>query len=233
MEKKTYHNLQKNQLTRLMIGFCYVTGIMLAAFTYGNEKLIIEKRRTDFNIRDVYVVDAESPKEIVTAVPQVQASAQEKPVLDLTQEIKPDENEQVICVTDEPSDTDNNNEADTTNNSASNDIPVIMGDTEIKDFPDVEAEFEGGYDAWKSFLLDELIYPEISIEFNEQGTVYISFVIEQDGSIGEVKVLRGVSRLLDEEAIRVIKKSPKWKPGLINNQPVRTRISIPINFILQ
>ena len=49
----------------------------------------------------------------------------------------------------------------------------------------------------------------------------------------EVKVLRGVSRLLDEEAIRVIKKSPKWKPGLINNQPVRTRISIPINFILQ
>lgn len=232
MEKKTHHNLQKNRLTRLMIGSCYVTGMMLAAFTYGNQELITKRHRVDFNIPDVYIMDTESPKEVVAPMPQKQEKAQETPVLDLTQEIKPDENEQVVCITDDIEDTDGDTETDTTSNSTSTDLPII-GDSEVKDFPDVEAKFEGGYDAWKSFLLDELIYPEMSIEFNEQGTVYLSFIIELDGSIGEVKVLRGVSKLLDEEAIRVIKKSPKWKPGLINNQPVRTRINIPINFILQ
>lgn len=232
MEKKTHYNLQKDHLMRLMIGFCCVTGIVLAALTYGNEELILEKHRTDFNIRDVYVLETETPKEIAVTTPILQAKVQEKPVLDLTQEIKPEDDKQTVCVTDETNVNEGDGETDTTNNFTSNDLPII-GDNEIKDFPDVEAEFEGGYDAWKLFLLGELIYPDISVEFNEQGTVYVSFIIELDGSIGEVKVLKGVSRSLDEEAVRVIKKSPNWKPGLVNNQPVRTRISIPINFILQ
>ena len=73
----------------------------------------------------------------------------------------------------------------------------------------------------------------MAIEFNEQGKVYLSFVIELDGSINEVEVLRGVSTLIDREAVRVIKKSPKWKPGILNGKPVRTRVNMPINFVLQ
>lgn len=110
-----------------------------------------------------------------------------------------------------------------------NPIPVVVPD-KVEDFPDVEAEFYGGYEAWKNYLLKELKYPEIAIENEDQGTVYVQFVIETDGSIGDVKVTKGVSFEIDREAKRVIKNSPKWIPGRTNKANVRTRLNIPIKF---
>ncbi|MBD1384825.1 energy transducer TonB [Mucilaginibacter rigui] len=65
---------------------------------------------------------------------------------------------------------------------------------------------------------------------NTHGSVIISFVIEKDGSVTEAKVVRGVSDDADAEALRVIKKMPKWNPGIQNNQPVRVQYSMPITF---
>ena len=108
-------------------------------------------------------------------------------------------------------------------------VPVVTPD-KIEDFPDVDAEFPGGYEEWKKYLLDELKYPELAIENGDQGTVYVVFIIENDGSIGDVKVTKGVSYEIDREARRVIKNSPKWIPGRINKTNVRSRLNIPINF---
>ena len=69
-------------------------------------------------------------------------------------------------------------------------------------------------------------------EANVQGKVYLSFVVEKDGSITDVNVLKGIGAGCDEEAIRVIKKSPKWKAGLQNNQTVRVRYTMPISYTL-
>ncbi len=97
---------------------------------------------------------------------------------------------------------------------------------------EVYPEFPGGMAAWAKFIQRNLNYPYIAQENNVQGKVFLSFVVEKDGSITDVGVTRGIGAGCDEEAVRVIKKSPKWKPGMQNNQAVRVRYSIPINYTL-
>lgn len=75
-------------------------------------------------------------------------------------------------------------------------------------------------------------YPVVAMENGVQGKVYIQFVIEKDGSITDVKVIRGVDASLDKEAVRVVKSMPKWKPGKQRNKPVRVSYTLPINFQL-
>jgi protein TonB len=97
---------------------------------------------------------------------------------------------------------------------------------------DAFPEFEGGMKAWARYIQRNLRYPQQAQEEGLQGKVFISFVIEKDGSISNVTVLRGVAGSLDQEAARVIQKSPKWKPGMQNNQSVRVRFNMPISFSL-
>ena len=75
-------------------------------------------------------------------------------------------------------------------------------------------------------------YPQTSVEMNEVGRVFLSFVVEKDGSITNVKVERGISIDLDREAKRVVMSMPKWNPGYVEGIPVRARIRLPINFQL-
>ncbi|SFG88238.1 energy transducer TonB [Pedobacter insulae] len=105
---------------------------------------------------------------------------------------------------------------------------------EIYSVAGVEAypEFPGGMAAWSKFIQRNLKYPYAAQENGIQGKVFLSFVIEKDGSISDVNVIRGIGSGCDEEAVRVIKKSPKWKAGQQNNQPVRVRYTMPIGYVL-
>jgi len=82
------------------------------------------------------------------------------------------------------------------------------------------------------WINDNISYPETSIEMNEQGRVFLQFVIEKDGTITNIKVDRGVSLDLDKEAKRVIRNMPNWTPGEIGGRAVRARCRLPINFQL-
>lgn len=93
-------------------------------------------------------------------------------------------------------------------------------------------EFIGGMAAWAKFVQRNLRYPADALDRGIQGKVYISFVIEKDGSIGDVTVLKGIGGGCDEEAVRVIKSSPKWKPARQGNETVRVRYNMPIGFSL-
>jgi protein TonB len=106
---------------------------------------------------------------------------------------------------------------------------------EIYNAIDIEAypEFEGGMKAWYKFIQRNLRYPASAIEQEKQGKVFISFVIERDGSISDIKVMKGVGYGMDEEASRVIGKSPKWKPGKQNGKSVRVRFNMPITFTMR
>lgn len=103
---------------------------------------------------------------------------------------------------------------------------------EIYNFIDIEAypEFEGGMKAFYKFIQKNLRYPASALDQEKQGKVFISFVVERDGAISDVKVLKGVGYGMDEEASRVIKKSPNWKPGKQNGKTVRVRFNMPITF---
>ena len=108
-------------------------------------------------------------------------------------------------------------------------VPV---QAEIIDFPDIEASFPGGVSAFQEYLKENLQYPETSMKLQEQGCVYLSFVVEIDGSITQVRVDRGVSKDLDREAKRLIRVSPKWVPAEAGGKKVRMRCRYPVVFEL-
>jgi protein TonB len=93
-------------------------------------------------------------------------------------------------------------------------------------------EYPGGEEALKEYLTKNLAYPEFAKENGIHGTVYISFVVEKDGSISDVKVLRGIGGGCDEEAIRIVKRMPKWIPAKQNVRTVRVQYNLPIKFNL-
>lgn len=95
-----------------------------------------------------------------------------------------------------------------------------------------QPQFPGGIEALYKFLNDHIRYPEQAAQNNIQGRVTVQFVVERDGSIGEVKVVRGKDPDLDKEAVRVVKSLPNFIPGKNNGQAVRVWYTLPINFRL-
>lgn len=94
-------------------------------------------------------------------------------------------------------------------------------------------EFPGGEKALRAFLTENVKYPSIAKENGIYGRVICQFIVEKDGSISDVEAVKSSGeRSLDNEAIRVIKSMPKWKPGKQRNKPVRARFTMPINFSL-
>ncbi|MDB4075680.1 TonB family protein [Crocinitomicaceae bacterium] len=111
------------------------------------------------------------------------------------------------------------------------DPPVIA--PEPIDFPDVEAMFPGGAAELQKWIFANVEYPEASIEIEDQGRVFLSFIVEADGSITGVKVTKSASKELDREAQRVTRKMPNWTPGEVAGKRVRTRCRLPIVFTLE
>ncbi|UOE48939.1 TonB family protein [Mucilaginibacter sp. SMC90] len=93
-------------------------------------------------------------------------------------------------------------------------------------------EFKGGINAFGKFLMTNIRYPKEAHDKNIQGRVIATFVVEKDGALSDIKILRGIGYGCDEEALRVLKLSPEWKPGIQNGKPVRVQYSVPISFTL-
>ena len=93
--------------------------------------------------------------------------------------------------------------------------------------------FPGGEAKLMEYVAKNVKYPQIARETGVQGRVYVNFVVEPDGSVSNVSVLRGIGGGCDEEAIRVVKNMPKWKPGKQRGKAVRVSYMLPVNFKLQ
>lgn len=93
--------------------------------------------------------------------------------------------------------------------------------------------FPGGDAALMSYLANNIHYPTVAAENGVQGRVVVGFVVERDGSITDVRILRGVDPSLDREAMRVVKSMPRWTPGKQNGSAVRVKYQVPVAFRLQ
>jgi protein TonB len=93
-------------------------------------------------------------------------------------------------------------------------------------------EFPGGRDSLFAYIAKELKYPEQAVENGVEGTVFVTFVVEADGSISNPKVLRGIGYGCDEEAHRVVKGMPNWTPGKQRGKAVRVQYNLPFRFKL-
>ena len=113
--------------------------------------------------------------------------------------------------------------------------PVKPREEENKVFEVVEQmpSFPGGSGALMQYLSKNIKYPPVAEENGIQGRVVCSFVVERDGSVSDVRILKGVDPSLDKEAIRVVSAMPKWIPGRQNGQMVRVKYNLPVTFRLQ
>jgi TonB family protein len=92
-------------------------------------------------------------------------------------------------------------------------------------------QFPGGKEAFINFFKENLKYPQSGRDAKLGGSILLSFVVNKDGHVSDVKILKGLGCGWDEEAIRIMEKSPLWQPGIQNNTPVNVRYSLPIHFV--
>jgi len=97
--------------------------------------------------------------------------------------------------------------------------------------PDSMPQFPGGIDSILTYIQNNLIYPAIA-DYCIEGKVFISFIVEPDGNLTNLKVIRSLDQLADTEALKVIKKMPKWLPAKCNGKFVPARFIVPVNFAL-
>lgn len=119
----------------------------------------------------------------------------------------------------------NNANKDTTKSDSQEKIYDILNIEELPSFP-------GGIKGWSRYLQENLTYPDYARRNNITGRVIVSFVISQTGEISDVRLLRGIGGGADQEAVRVVRNSPKWTPGRQNGKFVRVAYTIPISFQL-
>ncbi len=224
--------LESSRKVFFQLGLFIVGSATLMAFSYKSPIYLSEKKVYDQVEIDIPVMLVEKEIPPVIEIPEVQKSPQKSepstPIfsIDLLNHIdvtKSTNKNQQLAVT-----------SSELKNVTSGNFSVDLGeapDVVLVEFPDVDAQFQG---SWLGYLKNTVKYPEESVYFKESGTAYMVFVVEIDGSVTDVQVRnKSLSKSLQEEAIRVIEASPKWKPGVKNGEYVRSTKNVKINFILQ
>jgi TonB family protein len=110
---------------------------------------------------------------------------------------------------------------------------VFAQQNDVYEIVEEMPEFPGGITKMNEFLGNNIIYPEYAVENNIEGRVIVEFVVNTDGTITGLQVKRSVHELLDNEALRVVKSMPKWKPGKNDGKLVRVKYTLPITFNLE
>ena len=209
------------------IGFIIVLGLVLLAFEWQSK----EKKESIFDQQESVIIEEE--------------------IIPITQEEQtpPPEMPKIPVLSDAIDIVDDNIQVDDAVFSFEDDATLgveIMDYIETVEEEEVEEEaipfalvenkptFQGGdANTFSKWVNSRLEYPEIAKENGIQGRVTLQFTVNTDGSVSDVKVLRGVDSSLDKEAVRVVSSSPKWKPGMQRDKPVRVTYTFPVIFQLR
>ena len=214
IKKNKSANLEEKRGLFLQIGFIITLLIILIAFEYRSYE------KTAYNLGDLNLEDLE--EEIIPITKQEEKPPPPPPPPPEIIEIVEDdiEIEEEIEIEDTESDED--------------EIIEIEEEDDDEFFMVVEnmPEFPGGDLGLMKFIQKNVKYPAIAKEYNITGKVYVSFIVDKTGQVTNVKIVRGVDKNLDAEALRVVKSLPKYKPGKQRGKPVRVMFTIPINFTL-
>lgn len=197
----------------------------------------------------VIVIFSVSQREKVVAELDMGGIADEIEVIDVTQEKEPEtvpvQQQTVAVITDILNVVRNDTQINTSFDFVdfdTEDITIAPIEVEAEEIEEetiiLTAEqkptFQGGdLNSFRNWVNARLSYPELARENNIQGTVTVSFVIEKDGRLTNIQVLKSPDKTLSDEAVKVLAKSPKWEPARQRNMPVRFRYTLPVVFKLQ
>ena len=235
MEIKKLPNvdLEKKKLTSFLIGYVVILTVLYVSFEWTTTQLT---RYKDISIQNI-LIEEDILNTFITPPPPVKEKRLiPQEVFNPVVEEEDEETEQAETVSPPPPATE---PAETVQPIISPPVPMEPEEEETPEnyvftFVDERPEFPGGgYAALYKWLHEHLEYPEIARENNIQGRVYCQFTVNRDGSISDIKVIKGVTPILDREAIRTLQKMPKWKPGKRNGKTVRTQFQVSVAFKLR
>jgi len=225
-KKNPKFNLEKQVVYRFQIGIVLGLSIALVAFEWSHSEYIptstyiVDVPPEEEQAHNYKIIKAEIPK----LKKVVKDNAEIKIVKELKKEIlvvkvepkivEPTDPKGIIEIVDEPD-------------------PWVKEETTIFTIVEEMPSFIGGEEEMYNYLGRNIKFPYLAKDAGIQGIVYVTFVIMEDGSIANARVLRGIGAGCDEEALRVIKKMPNWKPGKQRGRPVRVQFNMPINFKLK
>ena len=224
LKKNPKADLEKRKGIYIELGLIIALAAALVAFnvkSYDQEKIQVTERTVIDEVEEV----------VITTPPEETPPPPEPEAPEVITEVHVIDNNQ-----------ESDNEIGIINMDLTDDIE--MGEA-VAAAPDVEeevkedivyvvveqvAEFPGGEEALYKYLKDNIVYPNIARQTGIEGKVYIRFVVEKDGSISNVKVMRDIGGGCGEEAMRVVKSMPKWKPAKQQTRTVRSEFNLPVNF---
>lgn len=233
-QKSDIPTVEEHRATAFLLGLVLVLSVLYVAFQYNSapQGMDLSDQSLDDLVQDIELHPAMDDKEMVNTMavqpPQKTFSERIKAVdQPLKQQI-----EKLSATTTSPL-LVGDGEAEALNAKLSAALPPIPAASEqplnfriVQQMP----EFPGGGSAFIQWLTRQLRYPPLAQSQRIQGRVVVSFIVNKDGSIADVKLEKSVNALLDREALRVIRMMPRWKPGVHNNQPCRTMVAVPVVF---
>ena len=224
LKKNPKADLEKRRGLYLEIGLVVILVASLVAFnvkSYDQEKVEVVQRTAMDEVEDIVI---QTQQEELPPPPEAPEVVTE---LNIIEDDAKSDNE-IGIVNAEVTDKTENIEI----------TPVVVEQEEEEDeqviFQVVEndPEFPGGLEAMYKFLAQNIKYPQLARENNITGKVYVTFVVEKDGSVSNARVLRDIGGGCGAEAIRVVKSMPKWTPGKQRGKAVRVQYNLPVNFNL-
>lgn len=229
IKKSDKANLEKTKGVFLEAGLIIALGIIICAFEWKSYDKQAEVAQVTENVAQM--------EEMVI---QTKQDEPEPPQQEVEQQQSMD-----FEIVDDDQELQNAFSLDNFENSGNADVFIPKVDVKVTEdvvdedeapiFTVVEQQssFPGGNDALNRYLAENIKYPAQAKETGTSGKVYVTFVVERDGSITDIKVLRDIGSGCGEEAIRVVKNMPKWKPAKQRGKAVRQQFNLPINFVLQ
>lgn len=211
----------------LAASFCCVTLLFVAVLfiPFRSISSLIEESFDDFTMD--LDLKANEQDDMIAAEQPKQETVQEESTklnkIDETTELPPENLD--VAVTEENSDTLSKKDEQPPINPNENDPELL---TIVEQLP----QYPGGMSQFVKWLTETLVYPDQAMKRKIQGKVVISFIVEKDGSLSNLKVAKGAHRLLDAEAMRVAKLMPKWEAGKNKGKPCKTLVNLPIVFQL-
>ena len=219
-------NLENYRATFFLIGLVFALTVTIGVFSTSKANVKIEDLQGNSN-SNVEVEQVEVTRQDITPPPPPPPQQQVADVIEIVNnDVKLEDN------FDFDLEADDNTEVDFSDVDFSDDDEVVEEEEPLVYAEQMPEFIAGGEAGLRQYIAEHIEYPELAQENDIQGTVYIRFVVTKTGTIGDVQVVRGVDPLLDEEAVRVVKSLPKFKPGMQGGRPVPVWFSVPIVFQL-
>lgn len=223
-KKSPKKDLESKKLIFAQIGLIIALGLVLVAFewkSYDKKEIEVWKRKVSEIPMDIIQITEQKDKPLPVLQKQVTALN----IVDDEDEIE-DDTIEIDAGADQNTEIEEYVPVDIEEEEDFDDDEIFVGVESQPSFP-------GGDIARIRFLYENIQYPAMAKETGIQGRVYITFVVERDGSITDVRLLKGIGGGCDEESIRVVKAMPKWIPGKQRERPVRVQFVLPIKFTLR